>query len=118
MNPTDVGITAFILYWIIKELISLIKYMFNKKNDDGHNTCGFQPVQCQAEDAVEGICTAESRDVTKLRMDQNNEQHEKMIGLMTTMNTSLTLMNETVQSTNGKAARTEKTVDYIRQQIN
>lgn len=98
LKPHEVGITIIVLLWIVKQLFDLIK---NKK-----------------EPAKQFECHAESKDVTDVKAKQTSDQHDKMIETLGTMTTSLALMNETIQGTNGKAARIERGVDSIKQSIN
>lgn len=106
LDPSKAGI-VLILYFIVKELFSLVKTLISKKPVPDKSPCNFQTFECEAE----------SKDITKLRMDQSNEQHEKMIEIMNTMTITMALMNETIHSTNGKAARVEENVNFIKQQM-
>jgi len=104
----ETGVAVAVCLYVIQKLFELIKYFFNKKEgQEAKDHCKFQKVEC----------TAESKAVNDIRVKQTNEQHEKMIETLTTMGTTLALMNETAQSTNGKSARIEKDVNFIRQQM-
>jgi len=104
----EAGIAVVVCVYVIQKLFELIKYLFSKKEvRAAEDHCKFKKVECNAE----------SKGVHDIRVKQANEQHEKMIELITTMTTTLALMNETAQSTNGKSARIEKDVNFIRQQM-
>jgi hypothetical protein len=104
----EAGIAVVVCVYVIQKLFELIKYLFSKKEVRAtEQHCGFQKVEC----------TAESKAVNDIRVKQTNDQHEKMIELMTTATTTLALMNETTNSTNAKSARIEKDVNFIKQQM-
>jgi len=102
----EAGVAVAVCLYVIQKMFELIKYLFNKK-------------EVNNKEVVKNFeCHAEGKEVTQIKMTQMNEQHEKMIENLTGINTSLTLMNDTMKSTNGKAARIEKQVDSIRQSLN
>lgn len=104
----EAGIAVVVCVYVIQKLFELIKYLFSKKEGQKEKeNCKFKNVECNAE----------SKDVNDIRAKQTDDQHEKMIELMTTMTTNIALMNETAHSTNGKSARIEKEINFIKQQM-
>jgi len=101
LKASEIGVIAIVLLFVIKELIGLIKWLMSKKDDQKKPE---QPVM---------VCNAESKDV----LDMKLKRHEKMIETLETMKTTLTIMNESVQSTNAKAARVEEKVILIHQTV-